>query len=89
MKKDIDRLWRTWVELIEAVLEENDFYTTTKQITPENLRSRLSKLKEDLDLEESIDLLAFLLDGVWEALLKRKNQIKGGSKDEKEGILSH
>lgn len=67
-----------------GVEEENN--TPSNKITPENLRSRLSKLREDLDLDESIDLLAFLLDGVWEALLKRKKQIKGGSKDDKEGL---
>lgn len=32
---------------------------TTEQITLENLRSRLSKLKEDLGLAESIDILTF------------------------------
>ena len=34
--------------------------TTTEQTTFENLRSRLSKLKEHLGLAESIDILAFL-----------------------------
>ena len=39
--------------------------TTTEQTTLENLRSRLSKLKEDLGLAESIDILAFLEEAAY------------------------
>lgn len=38
---------------------------TAEQTTLENLRGRLSKLKEDLGLAESIDILAFLEEAVY------------------------
>ena len=38
---------------------------TAEQITLENLRSRLSKLKENLGLAESIDILTFLEEAVY------------------------
>lgn len=38
---------------------------SSEQITLENLRSRLSKLKEDLSLAESIDILDFLEEVVY------------------------
>ena len=38
---------------------------TTEQIMLENLRSRLSKLKEDLGLAESIDILTFLEEAAY------------------------
>ena len=38
---------------------------TTEQITLENLRSRLSKLKEDLGLAESVYVLTFLEEAIY------------------------
>ena len=38
---------------------------TAEQITLKNVKSRLSKLKEDLGLDESIDILTFLEEAVY------------------------
>ena len=38
---------------------------TAEQITLENLRSRLSKLKEELGLAESVDILTFLEEAIY------------------------
>ena len=48
---------------------------TAEQITLENLRSRLSKLKEDLGLDESIDILTFLEEAVY--VLNHSGQVTG------------
>lgn len=48
---------------------------TSAQITLENLKSRLSKLKESLGLEESIDILTFLEEVVY--VLRHSGETRG------------